>query len=126
MRQGRRWRGLVFALGVALYAWGIAGAAASPFDGASYGPDWSLIAKGLIGLVMAVGAAYAKGLERRVTKIEAMASELQRSLDRDYHSKQELAAQFAGIHASITAVHRRLDYLRLPSVFASHHQDDGA
>lgn len=125
MRQGRRWRGLVFALGVAIYAWGVAGAAAAPHDGTSYGPDWSLIAKGLLGLMMAVGAAYARGLDSRVKKLEAAVAATQRSLDRDYHSKQELAAQFAMINASVNAVHRRLDYLRLPSVFPLH-QDDGA
>ena len=123
MRQGR-WCRWCMAVGILLFLWGASSAMAQTPQ-SELVPSYATWAQVLLGLLIAMIGAYAKGLEGRVRKVEDTASAMQRSLDRDYNTKAELAAQFSEVKASLSAVHRRLDYLRVPVVPARLHADDG-
>lgn len=122
MRQGRRWCGWCMAAGILLFLWGASNAMAqTPGADNVAGAGWVQL---LLGLVISLVGAYAKGLERRVTDVEKIASATRRDLDRDYYTKQEMTNLVGELRGSISAVHRRLDYLRVPA--ARMHQDDGS
>lgn len=120
MRRLRWWGGWVAVfLGLAM----LAGTAfAAPAVLPVYGPDWRMIALGAIALIPTLLGLYAVQVERRVTRIEAAVaaaqaanSALQRSLDREYHTKADTDRRFDRIDESVAAVHRRLDFLRIPA-----------
>jgi hypothetical protein len=116
-----RWKwGFLLLVAVAMFLSGCFDAAiAAPIHPDEYGPNWSAIAKWLGSAFLALVALYAKGVERRVTKIEEIADRLQRSLDRDYHVKAEIDRRFDRVDDGIGSIHERLDRLHLPSGFAS-------
>ena len=77
----------------------------------------------VIGLLIALVGAYAKGVESRVTKLEQRVdssstriTDLRELLKSEYHDKEEISERFDKVDRSIAALHRRLDYLRIPAV----------
>lgn len=89
------------------------------------GPDWSLIATGAVGLVTMLTGAYAKGMERRVTKTERDIEALRSQMFTSYHDKADverivqqgiavLRAELSGVTRSVDAVHDRLDRMNAP------------
>lgn len=97
-------------------------------DAPTYG-DWFKI---VTGLVVALVAAYAKGVESRVTKTESRLdsastriTDLRELLAGQHYDKEEIDRRFDRIEQMVTAarneassglsaLHRRLDFLRVP------------
>lgn len=102
------------------------------------GPDYPAWFQLLVGLVIALIGAHARGLGVRIDKAETRIEQnrtsaeqqingLQRALDREYHSKQETNQMFLRIENAMTAVHRRLDLMGAPQSPAApkyYQQDD--
>lgn len=123
-------RRVALVLGVCLFFSGLAQASN---DIPGYG-EWFRI---VVGLLIALVAAYAKGVETRVTKIEARAeaanirtNDLRELLVGQHYDKDEIDRRFDRIEQliaqsraeslnGISAVHRRLDYLRVPPAISN-------
>lgn len=113
---------------------------------AGQGPTWSLIATGLVGMVVALVGAYAKGLERRISSTEqaitactANTTALREMVLTQYHNDAEIERLFGPVTLQLTehgkrqqqheilllAIHNRLDQAGIgvrPRVIAP---DDG-
>lgn len=76
---------------------------------------------------MMVGA-FATGLSKRLDRAEAVTAAVQRAIDRDYHTKSDIDKRFDRVDQSVSALHRRLDFMRVPQAaqIRSTYQDDGA
>lgn len=141
MQFPRRWCGWCMTFGVLLFMWGAdAFAQSSPPSSPDYA-DWFKI---VVGLLIAVIGAYAKGLESRITKAEACitagdrrTTDLREQLAGQHYDKEEIDRRFDRIEqlmsasrvessAGIAALHRRLDFLRVPPSPRVYYQDDGA
>jgi cytochrome c biogenesis protein CcdA len=110
-------------LGAALYLYGAA-AFASPQQIVM--PDYQAWFQIVLGLLVAVIGAYAKGVSDRVTEnkreIDVLRQALnltQVSIATEHHTKAEANEQFHELKSGINALHRRLDFMRAPSVFPS-------
>ena len=108
-------------LGVVLYLYGASAIAQSI---PPIGPDYQVWFTILVGLIVAMIGAYAKGISTRVDENAAEIGRLRQSLMNtqlqiatDHSTKSETNAQFSELRAAISAVHRRLDFLRVPSAF---------
>ena len=120
-------------IGAALFIGGCSDAMAQSQGSApSYG-DWFKI---VIGLLLALVGAYAKGIESRVTKVEARAdasgvriTDLRELLAGQHYDKDEIDRRFDRLEKMITdsrseaangisALHMRLDQLRVPPASA--------
>lgn len=137
----RRWCGWCMLLGVSLFLWGSSAFAQA---NGSPGPDYADWFKIVTGLLIALVGAYAKGVESRVTKVEARVessntriTDLRELLAGQHYDKDEIDRRFDRLERlivdargesskGIAAIHSRLDYMRVPSGFARQHQDDGA
>jgi hypothetical protein len=114
---------------------------------ANDGPTWSLIATGLVGMVVALIGAYAKGLERRISGTEqsiaactANTSALREMVLTQYHNDAEIERllgpvnlQLADLHKGyqhqqilLLAIHNRLDQAGIGVRPRGLAQDDGA
>lgn len=89
------------------------------------GPDWSTIALAAIGMASALIAAYAKGLQSSVSRVEEELDDLRDLVFRDYGNKVDterlinagIAVLRAEMHAqgqSVSAIHTRLDRMKVP------------
>lgn len=121
-------RRVVFAVGLLLFFSGFGVLANNP-DGTPGYSEWFRI---VVGLLIALVAAYAKGVESRVTKAETRieaanirTNDLRELLVGQHYDKDEIDRRFDRIEQliaqsraeslnGINAVHRRLDYLRVP------------
>lgn len=121
-------RRVVFAVGLLLFFSGF-GVLANNADGNPGYGEWFRI---IVGLLIALVAAYAKGVESRVTKAETgldasstRITDLRELLAGQHYDKGEIDRRFDHIEQliaqsraeslnGISAVHRRLDYLRVP------------
>lgn len=119
MMRARRWCVWCTLLGVALFLWGANAWAQGGGEGPTYA-DWFKI---VVGLLIALVGAYAKGIESRVTKLESRVdtsstriTDLREILVGDYHDKEAIDKRFDRVDASVHAIHRRLDYLRVPNL----------
>jgi hypothetical protein len=116
----RRWCLWCTLLGVALFLWGAnAWAQSGGADSPTYA-DWFKI---VVGLLIALVGAYAKGIDSRVTKLEVRVdssatriTDLREILVGEYHDKDAIDKRFDRVDQSISALHRRLDFLRVPNV----------
>lgn len=119
-------RRIALVLGVCLFFSGLAQA------NSDMGPGYNEWFRIVVGLLIALVAAYAKGVETRVTKVETRAeaantrtNDLRELLVGQHYDKDEIDHRFDRIEQliaqsraeslnGISAVHRRLDYLRVP------------
>lgn len=125
MRLARQWCAVSVVAGVMLFLWGMRDAMAqSPGGDAPTYATWFTI---LLGALMALLGAYFRGalgtvkerISENKTEIASLTGRItatQRALDREYHNKQETNAMFTEIKASISALHRRLDLVNVPSL----------
>lgn len=129
MRFPRRWCGWCMTFGVLLFMWGAAAfAQSSPPSSPDYA-DWFKI---VVGLLIAVIGAYAKGLESRITKAEACitagdrrTTDLRELLVGQHYDREDIDKRFDRVDQQLAALHRRLDFLRVPTGQRPY-QDDGA
>lgn len=91
-------------------------AALLAFSGAVYaatasnsGPSWESIAVGAISMLIALVAAYAKGVSNRVDRLEGKYETLNQNVLREYHTKQDLNEILGEIKSSVKALHQRFD-----------------
>ncbi len=116
---------ILLAIGVVLF---LSGSAVVSDHSPSYG-DWFKI---IVGLLIALVGAYAKGIADRVTKVETRAestntrvSDLKELLVGQHYDKDEVDRRFDRIEdmiaksrtesmEGIAALHRRLDFLPVP------------
>lgn len=75
----------------------------------TYGPDWQMIAMGLLSIVLALVANYAKNIAARVTKLEADQSSLHALVKGDYPTRHEINQSFERVEASLRGITGRLD-----------------
>lgn len=94
----------------------IIAASVSFYSGAVYsayssegGPSWQSIAVGAISMLIALVAAYAKGVSNRVDKLDEKYAALNQNVLREYHTKQDLNEILGEIKASVKALHQRFD-----------------
>lgn len=73
------------------------------------GPSWESIAVGAISMLIALVAAYAKGVSNRVDKLDEKYTSLNQNVLREYHTKQDLNEILGEIKASVKALHQRFD-----------------
>lgn len=139
MMRVRRWCGWCMLFGVALFLWGSDAFAQNPVES----PTYAYWFKVICGLLIAVLGAYAKGVETRVTKLEARAdasstriTDIRELLAGQHYDKDEIDRRFDRLEqmvsasrnessSGISALHRRLDLLRVPQA-QRQYQDDGA
>lgn len=125
-------RRAVLAVGLALFFVGFNAVAQDGSISPSYG-DWFKV---IIGLLLALVGAYAKGVESRVTKTEAKLeasgvriTDLRELLAGQHYDKDEIDRRFDRLEQMITgsrteassgisALHMRLDQLRVPPASA--------
>ena len=118
--------------GVVLFLIGVSQAMAQA-PSVSEAPTYTVWFQVLLGLVLALIGAYAKGLDTRLTNVEK-ASEYRRQeittlrerVISEYHNKNDIAAMHTDLRNMIQAVHSRLDRLGYPALRSRLHQDDGA
>lgn len=126
-------RRIVFAVGLLMFFSGFGVLANNPDGSPGYG-EWFRI---VVGLLIALVAAYAKGVESRVTKVEAgidasstHITDLRELLAGHHYDKDEIDRRFDRLEQliaqsraeslnGISAVHRRLDYLRVPPAISN-------
>ena len=126
-------RRIVFAVGLLMFFSGFGVLANNP-DGSPGYDEWFRI---IAGLFIALVAAYAKGVESRVTKAETRLdasstriTDLRELLAGQHYDKDEIDRRFDRLEQliaqsraeslnGISAVHRRLDYLRVPPATSS-------
>jgi hypothetical protein len=127
MATRRRWCGWCMVAGVALFVWGISDALAQTATHSS-GPTWETWFALSAGAISMLVSAFAAGLSKRLDRAEAVTAAMQRALDRDYHTKSDTDKRFDRIDQSVSALHRRLDFLRVPQATQrpAPYQDDGA
>lgn len=123
-------------LGSALFLLALEAAAA---DAGTTSPllTWRDLALAAVGLIAALVGAFAKGQQSRVDKIETKLDALSLKLVQDHPNetriKEYIAAgsatvdlRLCSVENSLRAVHRRLDYMRVPAVHNGFHDiDDG-
>lgn len=123
MANKRRWCApcLLF-VGIALYVYAATVLAMDPLP--LPGPDYSVWFQLLLGLVVALIGAYAKGLSGRVSEnakaiadLAARFSQHQVSVATNHHTKTENNEQYGRVERSLLDLHRRLDHLHVPSTF---------
>lgn len=73
------------------------------------GPSWESIAVGAISMLIALVAAYAKGVSNRVDKLDEKYTALNQNVLREYHTKQDLNEILGEIKSSVKALHQRFD-----------------
>lgn len=73
------------------------------------GPSWESIAVGAISMLIALVAAYAKGVSNRVDKLDQKYDALNQNVLREYHTKQDLNEILGEIKSSVKALHQRFD-----------------
>lgn len=115
--------------GVLLFMWGAAAFAQSSHPSSPDYADWFKI---IVGLLIAVIGAYAKGLESRITKAEASitagdrrTTDLRELLVGQHYDREDIDKRFDRVDQQLAALHRRLDFLRVPNGQRPY-QDDGA
>lgn len=77
--------------------------------GTGSGPSWESIAVGAISMLIALVAAYAKGVSNRVDKLDEKYTALNQNVLREYHTKQDLNEILGEIKSSVKALHQRFD-----------------
>lgn len=126
------WQARVFlALGTILF---LSGSAVVEHQSPTYG-DWFKV---IVGLLIAMVSAYAKGIADRVTKVETRAEatgqrigDLKEVLVGQHYDKDEVDRRFDRLERliaesrsesmeGIAALHRRLDFLRVPPASGFH------
>ena len=127
-----RWCGWCMTGGVVLFLIGVSQAMAQT-PSVSEAPTYTTWFQVLLGLVLALIGAYAKGLNNRLTSVEKQAeyrrqeiTTLRERVISEYHNKSDIAAMHADLRSLIAAVHSRLDRLGYPASRSRLHQDDGA
>lgn len=128
MKNNCTTRRIALAFGLLLFLSGAIPASAQASSGPEYA-DWFKI---IVGLIVALVAAYAKGVESRVTKAESRLdsastriTDLRELLAGQHYDKEEIDRRFDRIEQMVTAgrneassglgaLHRRLDFLRVP------------
>lgn len=116
-----RWYGPLFSIGLALFGYGgLAFAQGGPSVAVSYEALFQVIT----GALFLVIGGYAKGLGGRMRGIENSIDSLrtqqtatQLSIATDHHTKVEANQHHQELKSEILALHRRLDYLQIPSSF---------
>lgn len=85
------------------------------------GPSWEVISTAAIiliasltSVIVGMVASYAKGLGKRVDKLEDGHDELKSMVLKDYHTKLEVGQLLADLKSSLIAVHDRLDRAGFP------------
>lgn len=73
------------------------------------GPDWQTIAMWLLGVVVTLVGAYAKGIASRVTKLEVDQSSLHALVKGDYPTRQEINQSFQRVEEGLRSITARLD-----------------
>lgn len=76
---------------------------------ATNGPSWESIAVGAISMLIALLAAYAKGVSNRVDRLDEKYDQLNQNVLREYHTKQDLNEILGEIKSSVKALHQRFD-----------------
>lgn len=76
-------------------------------------PSWSVVATGLVGMVVALIGAYAKGLERRISSNEqscntnnANITALRELVIGQYHDSGEVERMFGAVHLTLAELTR--------------------
>ena len=84
----------------------------SAYSGAVYaasmsrtGPSWESIAVGAVSMLIALVAAYAKGVSNRVDKLEARQAELNTVLLKEYHPKSDVREMVDEVRESMKLFH---------------------
>lgn len=120
--------GLTLAFGISVYVIGASSLALPASTFAAGMPEVLSIFLFILGLLVSIVAAYAKGISDRVTdnkrEIDVLRQALnltQVSIATEHHTKDEINGQFAKIEAGLNALHRRLDYMRAPSGLGPDH-----
>ena len=110
--------------GLSLFLLGVATASPSSARYAGSAPDYQAWFTILTGLVTVMVGSYAKGLSGRINGHDNDLRDLREKLARqelvmatEHHTKEEANGQFNRLEDSIKAIHRRLDYLKVPSAF---------
>ena len=127
MKNNCTTRRVALSFGLCLFVWGV-----FPASAQAGGPEYADWFKIVTGLVVALVAAYAKGVESRVTKTESRLdsastriTDLRELLAGQHYDKEEIDRRFDRIEQMVTAgrneassglgaLHRRLDFLRVP------------
>lgn len=128
-----RWRGWCMTGGVVLFLTGMSQAMAQT-PSVSEAPTYTVWFQVLLGLVLALIGAYAKGLDTRLTNVEKSSeyrrqeiTTLRERVISEYHNKNDIAAMHTDLRNMIQAVHARMDRQGYPPPRSrSLHRDDGA